>query len=54
MTCSRTSPHYISVAPFALDLVGTDPAESTAASSSGLSLRTTLPDDVELSPVGMV
>ncbi|MFQ6329155.1 hypothetical protein ACLMAL_23880 [Nocardia sp. CWNU-33] len=50
MTRSRTRPHHTPVAPFALELVGTDPGEMNAPSSSGASL----PGDGGLSPVGMV
>lgn len=54
MTRSRTSPHHTSADSFALDLVGADPAVSTAASSSGPALPMTVPEDGELSSVGMV
>ncbi|MEU7221744.1 hypothetical protein [Nocardia iowensis] len=50
MTLSRIRPHHTPIALFAFELVGFDPGEMNAPSSSGASL----PGDGGLSPVGMV
>ncbi|MFQ6397982.1 hypothetical protein ACLMAJ_31640 [Nocardia sp. KC 131] len=54
MTRSRTRPHHAPAAPFALELVGTEPGEMNAPSSSETSLPVALPSDGGHSPVGMV